>query len=172
MTLTKSLTLKKDSYEEFILVASSNEEIKEIELLCLNKETSEKYPFIANIFLCGHYSEFTEIDFKHIIPIFRNWNKTKETNGFKKIEIIKEYQCYANSNRNIYDFKNNVILHEDRLSSLLCALQTLRSEYFYILRICNEIKTINEFNENGELTNNNNNSEICTSSESIGETES
>ena len=133
MSSRKTIILKKTKDFEYTLTGINREEYEEIEaLMKMDATESDKYPFIADIYGCAHVSEVTEAILKEFITIHKVWTIKHEYSRFTT-ELI-EFTCYVNRDRNPNVFSSNVIIHEDRLSALKCALSSLNTSYFYIIK--------------------------------------
>jgi hypothetical protein len=125
-----ALTLKEAFLNNFYLIKSNKIEVDELTELLNNKQyNEEKYPHIKNIYMCGHIKEVTNKNCLDIIPIVREIKDPYDTNKYPK--KIKEYKCYFKNDNKF----NNVIIHEDALSSFKGACNLLNTEYFIVIRI-------------------------------------
>lgn len=138
---TESLISKTEIKDlaNYVLYSLTESEKNEIENDFQNN--NESCDFIDLICIGGSITEPTNSDIKHFIPII-NIITEKDLYNNKKLKSIFEYKCYQTN-----DLKNpcnNVIVHEDCLSSFLCACEKLQTKHFVILK---ELITNNENNE-------------------------
>lgn len=134
----QNLLLKESVSYIFTLYASSKREVKEIEeLLALNLDEPDErfnnYNFLfidgITIDMVGNISEVKEKHLEGLIPL-RKKHTLKGLEYGDKDEIINEHVCYCGK-----DYpNNNIILHEDKLSSFNCACQKLQIVYFIVLK--------------------------------------
>lgn len=150
----KNIVLLETSTKKFILYPSTKEEINNIEELLNNKEKNE---FLNSINMCGHISEVLNIHCRDIIPIIKEHKeieydyKNRETKS-----IIQEFKCYQEHKQR--SVNNNVIKHEDSLTSFRCACQLLNVEYFLIIKEDKiELNLLKEFLDNYKFTEENGN---------------
>lgn len=130
----KNVLLNETELNAFYLVASNKEEIQEITKAVNNKDIN--YPFIDQIEIFGKSIEATKGLANIYIPIEHQVHKKEALeNGSRnyKYWVEKEYKCYCREKKII---ENNLLLHEDSLSSLKCAIYRIGSpEYCYIIKI-------------------------------------
>jgi hypothetical protein len=162
---TKNILLNKTKISAFYLVASDKEEIEEFAKAFYDKET--KPPFIKQVEVFGESKDATSSIAKAYISV-ESINHKKEAleNGSRnyKYWVEKEYPCFCRGKKII---ENNLIIHEDPLSSLKCALYRIGSpEYCYIIKI--KLKD----NLKDYDTNSSGNTSVCEESEDVKQSES
>lgn len=126
----KNCLVLKEDVNSYYLLKSNKEEIEELTDFLITKNYNlEKYPHIKEIYMCGHIKEVTN---KHCLPFIPIVREVKDINDNSKYpKKIKEYKCYFKTTQNF----NNVIIHEDALSSFKGACKLINTEYFIIIRI-------------------------------------
>lgn len=150
----KEILLGEFENNKYYLVECSKTEEQEI-LKAIENNDGSKYPFFENVHALGKSLDYTNIIARSFIPVDFLKNDHDENN--KKISI-KEYRCYASRTKVM---ENNVITHEDSLSSLKCALQCIGNpQYSYIVK-----RKIEKY-----ATNNSRNTSVCEKSEDVRET--
>lgn len=131
----EGFVLNKGNKNTYYLIKSDEIEVKMLEVL-LNETIIDNtnYPFINNIFMCGHKKEVRIGDCLEIIPI-KKVHIEKGIYFNSKPMNVAEYKCYSeNENK---QKSTNVIQHEDRLSSFKCACEVKQIDWFVILKIKN-----------------------------------
>lgn len=162
-TIATQVLLKENKQYAFYLVSSTKEQIQEMKK-AFNNGDDKKYPFIKQVELMGRSKDAKREHAIAYIPIEAVYEKSEVLeNNLKKrtywTEI--EYTCYCRGKKIP---ENNLIIHEEPLSSLRCAIYRIGNpEYVYVVREFKGIEfkeIINQIEENYD-TNSSGNSSIC-----------
>lgn len=135
----KNVVLEERTYIKYVLYACTEEETElfydAVQLFRQGKkEETKDFDFLNKIYCFGHKKDFGNNDFKKIIsPKKIHEEKRHGYNGNIIIEeVCSEHPCYQkHKNANMY---NNIIIHEDALSSFRCACEIIQSDYFIVLK--------------------------------------
>lgn len=129
----KNIILLENESINVILYPITKEECKNIIDILSKSNTEEFIDFNHLIDYCGEVSKTINGDLKDIIPIHKTYkNKRYSENGREHIDYTFEYKCHTENKNKVES--NNVIIHEDALSSFKCACEKLQTEYFVILK--------------------------------------
>lgn len=136
LIIRRNIILKEDKEFKYILFPCNKEEHDFLDAQYdlfhygqLNKEQSD---FIKQIDMCGHILKTTENHCSNIIPLEKThiFHETSDR-GIKHKTVINEYKCYQEHKKKSV---NDLIKHEDKLSSFNCAIQLIDSLYFIVLK--------------------------------------
>lgn len=125
------IILSETKNHKFVIYPSNQEEV---ELLTDYKisDSKDKCDYLDLLDMCGHVNE---VQHTHVKDIIFEHKKHKEESfdwhGRKNTEIKIEYTCYQPSKKAP---NNNVICHEDKVSSFKCACELLQTKYFIVLK--------------------------------------
>ena len=97
---------------------------------------SEIYDFLDMVDFFGEVDDVRHYHIKDIIPTVKT--------HVSKTETIHETMCYQN-HKEINKY-NNIIIHEDKLSSFKCACELTKLEFFILLKEPKNDATINSGN--------------------------
>ena len=161
------IILKENKQYAFHLVATTKEQAQEMQK-AFNEDNENKYPFIKQVEVIGKSKDANKSIASVYIPIEQVYEKSEilENNHKKKIYWTEvEYKCYCRGKKIV---QNNLIIHEEPLSALRCAIYRIGNpEYVYIVRTFKGVdfeEIINKEVENYDATNNSGDTSICEES--------
>lgn len=133
--------IEKDKYK-YILYALDKKELKLIEddFEDYSSGVELECDFIKDVIMGGNIDETQDFHCKELIPL-NKVHTIRPTERFEKKERIPEYKCYHTNELHIERSRcNNVIVHEDKLSSFKCACERIQSKYFVVVKEKKEIE--------------------------------
>lgn len=164
----KNVLLKETLSEAFYLVASDEKEVMKL-IKAIEEKTESDCPFIHQIEVLSKSSSLSAGTANRYIPI-ETYNIKKEAleNNIKKTQSWVEitYRCYCGGKETPV---NNIMIHEEALSALRCAVYRIGSpKYVFILRVekKEEVK-VESITENYE--DNSGDSSVCEESTDVKE---
>ena len=136
----RNIILKESTEHRYVLYAITEKELKSIQEPLILDEDQEfileevkqsEHDFLHMLYMGGDIRKTRLGSCKDIIETRKihllNGGETKESS-----ELIVEYQCFQpNNNKHP---TNNVVCHEDKLSSLKCACERVNSKFYLILK--------------------------------------
>lgn len=171
-TIATQVLLKENKQYAFYLVATNKEQAQEMQK-AFNNGDDKKYPFIKQVEVIGKSKDATKGIASAYIPIEFIYEKSEVLdNNFKKKTYWTEveYKCYCRGKKIP---ENNLLIHEEPLSSLRCAIYRIGNpEYCYIVKEFKGVEfkeVINQIEENYDA---NSSGDTSISEESTNEQES
>lgn len=136
----RNVVLLDNATIQFVLYPSNKEEIMRAEELlslgimpCDDNGVITDFDFLKDINMCGHINEVHDLHCKEVIPLVKiHEDREYGERGYKNITYIQEHKCYQEYMTPAAN--NNVIKHEDKLSSFKCACQKLQTNYFILIK--------------------------------------
>lgn len=129
------LVLQTTKNFKYVLYEATKEETEllyeEIKKYMEDKQyRSEKVDFLTFIDFFGETSDVNHYHVRDLIPVIKE-HKFPSDNINGKPTIIPETMCYQAHGVAPH---NNIILHEDKVSSFKCACQAIKTKFFIVLK--------------------------------------
>lgn len=165
-TNATQVILKENKHWAFYLVATKEQQAIEMQK-AFDEGDESKYPFIKQVIVIGESAKADKAIAREFIPIEKIHERSEVLdNNLKKRTFWTdiEYKCYC---RGKVIPENNIMIHEEPLSSLRCAIYRIGSpKYVYIVKVEKEKEFVELINEIKmyDATNNSGDTSICTKS--------
>lgn len=132
-----NLVLLERTTFRYLLYSSTKEETERVEAFLTGK-TEEAMSYINDLKLLGlevdmvgHVDEVAPTHVSNIIPKIHTYIR-KKLDHYDKMEVTHEFCCYQE--HAVPNKYNNIVKHEERLSSFKCACDKLQTKYFIVLK--------------------------------------
>lgn len=137
-----NVVLKENNEVRHIIYPSNEKEVKELEMILdKSKSNEDQFRFLndkwVKVNMSGYKNEVHSRHVEDIIPTIKIHNNESM---FEEGNFVKETCCYQEHKSKV---PNNVIKHEDKLSSFYCALELIKSDYFIVLEEDIELEKLN-----------------------------
>lgn len=137
----------------FLLIPSTKEETELLQAILTGK-TDDKivhhFDFLndpeISVDMVGEVNEVQPNHVYNIIPKLKQ-HRIRKIEHIAREEVINEYYCYQQ--HKIVSKNNNIVKHEEQVSSFKCACQLMQTEYFIVLK---ETKKKDDGDKNRDTT--------------------
>jgi len=127
LTKRRSIVLNETDGFRYIMYPVTQEEGEQIYELYTKKEID----YSEQVHLIAKLDDVIASFIKHLIPVSKVHKIRYVYASITHFEEVQEFKCYQDYNSKK---ENNVIIHEDRYSSLKCACQQIMSDTFIVLK--------------------------------------
>ena len=130
------IILSENENDIYIIYPSNKEEVETLTQYKIDN-LHDKCDYLEVLDMCGHISEVQNTHVKDIIKEIKVHKEQHfSDNGRTTFKLYPEYRCYQeNKNKSA---SNNVICHEDKVSSFKCVCERIQSGYFIVVKLKRE----------------------------------